>query len=151
MTWTRQMAQVSHSTSQLHIATAFHFFRENIFSGLSLSNLSQESVLSSAIIWNIIEILYINFSSRTHKQVKYYLSRDTIANCIFFLNNKLNCNCKIFCKIQQNGTNNESSAQKPTTIVGIAFAFALLWKPSKKEYKKQPAPLARFQLAARAW
>lgn len=26
------MAQVSHSTSQLHMATAFHFFRENILS-----------------------------------------------------------------------------------------------------------------------
>ena len=30
MTWTRQMAQVSHSTSQLHMAAAFHFFSENI-------------------------------------------------------------------------------------------------------------------------
>lgn len=33
MTCTRQMAQVSHSTSQLHMATAFHFFSENILSG----------------------------------------------------------------------------------------------------------------------
>lgn len=32
MTCTRQMAQVSHSTSQLHMATAFHFFSENILS-----------------------------------------------------------------------------------------------------------------------
>lgn len=28
MTWTLQIAQVSHSTSQLHIATMFHFFNE---------------------------------------------------------------------------------------------------------------------------
>lgn len=32
MTCTRQMAHVSHSTSQLHMATAFHFFSENILS-----------------------------------------------------------------------------------------------------------------------
>lgn len=32
ITWTLQMAQVSHSTSQLHMATAFHFLRENILS-----------------------------------------------------------------------------------------------------------------------
>ena len=32
MTWTRQIAHVSHSTSQLHIATAFHFFSVNILS-----------------------------------------------------------------------------------------------------------------------
>lgn len=32
ITWTLQMAHVSHSTSQLHIATAFHFLRENILS-----------------------------------------------------------------------------------------------------------------------
>ena len=31
-TWTLQMAHVSHSTSQLHIATAFHFLRVNILS-----------------------------------------------------------------------------------------------------------------------
>ena len=31
ITCTRQMAHVSHSTSQLHIATAFHFLRENNF------------------------------------------------------------------------------------------------------------------------
>ena len=31
MTCTRQMAHVSHSTSQDHIATAFHFFKVNIF------------------------------------------------------------------------------------------------------------------------
>ena len=30
MTCTRQIAQVSHSTSQIHIATAFHFFKVNI-------------------------------------------------------------------------------------------------------------------------
>ncbi len=30
LTWTRQMAHVSHSTSQLHIATAFHFFSVNM-------------------------------------------------------------------------------------------------------------------------
>lgn len=32
ITWTLQMAHVSHSTSQLHMATAFHFLRENILS-----------------------------------------------------------------------------------------------------------------------
>lgn len=32
ITWTLQMAQVSHSTSQLHMATAFHFLSENILS-----------------------------------------------------------------------------------------------------------------------
>lgn len=48
--WTRQMAQVSHSTSQLHIATAFHFFSVKMFSGFaSASNLLQELSLSSAI------------------------------------------------------------------------------------------------------
>lgn len=31
MTCTRQMAQVSHSTSQLQIPTRFHFFKENTF------------------------------------------------------------------------------------------------------------------------
>ena len=31
MTWTLQIAHVSHATSQLHIATAFHFFKVNIF------------------------------------------------------------------------------------------------------------------------
>ena len=31
ITWTRHMAQVSHSTSQLHIATAFHFFNVKSF------------------------------------------------------------------------------------------------------------------------
>ena len=35
ITWTRQIAHVSHSTSQLHIATAFHFFIENSFSELA--------------------------------------------------------------------------------------------------------------------
>lgn len=37
MTCTLQIAQVSHSTSQLHMATAFHFFRVNIFSGFWVS------------------------------------------------------------------------------------------------------------------
>ena len=32
MTWTLHIAHVSHSTSQLHIATAFHFFKVNILS-----------------------------------------------------------------------------------------------------------------------
>lgn len=47
-----QIAHVSHSTSQLHIATAFHFFNVNILSGLedSLSNLSHELSFSSAIL-----------------------------------------------------------------------------------------------------
>lgn len=36
ITWTLQMAQVSHSTSQLHMATAFHFLRENILSAPDL-------------------------------------------------------------------------------------------------------------------
>jgi len=31
ITWTRQIAHVSHSTSQLHMATPFHFFSWNIF------------------------------------------------------------------------------------------------------------------------
>ena len=34
ITWTRQIAQVSHSTSQLHTATAFHFFSVNKLSSV---------------------------------------------------------------------------------------------------------------------
>jgi len=49
ITWTLQMAQVSHSTSHDHIATAFHFFRVNIFSFLLLSNSAPPmSIISSA-------------------------------------------------------------------------------------------------------
>lgn len=51
ITWTLQMAQVSHSTSQLHIATAFHFFRVNILSffWLSPSSRSPKSCSESAM------------------------------------------------------------------------------------------------------
>ena len=38
MTWTLQMAHVSHSTSQDHIATAFHFFNVNNFSSFDFSS-----------------------------------------------------------------------------------------------------------------
>jgi len=37
ITWTLQMAHVSHSTSQLHMATAFHFFSVNILGPASLA------------------------------------------------------------------------------------------------------------------
>lgn len=52
MTCILQMAQVSHSTSQLHIATAFHFFRVNIFSGLSFldSDFSTGAIAVSSIL-----------------------------------------------------------------------------------------------------
>lgn len=43
ITWTLQMAQVSHSTSQLHMATAFHFLRENILSAPDLELAPPES------------------------------------------------------------------------------------------------------------
>jgi len=42
------MAQVSHSTSQLHIATAFHFLRVNVFS-LFFELLLSEEVVSDMI------------------------------------------------------------------------------------------------------
>lgn len=47
ITCTLQIAQVSHSTSQLHIATAFHFFNVNIFSPFLLADLSMSIWLSS--------------------------------------------------------------------------------------------------------
>lgn len=47
ITCTLQIAQVSHSTSQLHIATAFHFFSVNIFSPFLPVDLSISIWLSS--------------------------------------------------------------------------------------------------------
>lgn len=47
ITWTLQIAQVSHSTSQLHIATRFHFLRVNILSVFWFASLSTS--ISSAI------------------------------------------------------------------------------------------------------
>ena len=51
MTWTRQMAHVSQSTSQDHIATAFHFFSVNSFppvAGDFASSISPRSIDSSS-------------------------------------------------------------------------------------------------------
>lgn len=76
ITWTRQIAQVSHSTSQLHMATAFHFFSVNILSGLtSVSNLSHEFSFSSAIspVVRLIRhnaILTLNSEENRRKQTR---------------------------------------------------------------------------------
>ena len=52
MTWTRQIAHVSHSTSHDHIATAFHFFRENIFwIPCSLEGVLSSGFASTSIFW----------------------------------------------------------------------------------------------------
>jgi len=47
---TRQMAQVSHSTSQLQTATAFHFFIVNSFSGCLATDASPFAGMVASVI-----------------------------------------------------------------------------------------------------
>merc|ERR550519_2841206 len=47
ITCTLQMAQVSHSTSQDHMAIAFHFFSENIFCPFSFGGVLASSMVAS--------------------------------------------------------------------------------------------------------
>ena len=58
ITWTRQIAHVSHFTSQDHIATAFHFFKVNIFSpdfGVFLSwSTSMSSIIAKCLSDNTV-------------------------------------------------------------------------------------------------
>jgi hypothetical protein len=69
MTWTLQIAHVSHSTSQLHIATAFHFFKVNILSDFwdSGSPRSTPSLASA------------NFVVSTHHTVPYNVAKTNVV------------------------------------------------------------------------
>jgi len=72
ITWTLQIAQVSHSTSQLHIATAFHFFNVNM---RPVSLLSASPVFSPSSIFSILaaQSSILRSSSWTHYIFTYLL------------------------------------------------------------------------------